>query len=71
MCVDRDIDRLMERTKNRPLVTGEVQPGEALAFAVALEVMAFVWLWGFVNLLSAPAPSVPTMARWLVRLSGQ
>ena len=53
MCVDRDIDRLMERTKNRPLVTGEVQPGEALAFAVALEVLAFVWLWGFVNLLSA------------------
>ena len=53
MCVDRDIDRLMERTKNRPLVTGEVQPGEALTFAVALEVLAFVWLWGFVNLLSA------------------
>jgi protoheme IX farnesyltransferase len=53
MCVDRDIDRLMERTKNRPLVTGEVQPGEALTFAIALEVLAFVWLWGFVNLLSA------------------
>ena len=30
MYVDRDIDRLMERTKKRPLVTGEVQPTEAL-----------------------------------------
>ncbi|WP_420435216.1 heme o synthase [Candidatus Poriferisocius sp.] len=53
MFVDRDIDRLMERTKNRPLVTGEVAPGRALVFAIALEVLAFAWLWGFVNLLSA------------------
>ncbi len=53
MYVDRDIDRLMERTRNRPLVTGVVRPPEALVFAVALEAVAFVWLWGFVNLLSA------------------
>lgn len=53
MVVDRDIDALMERTKDRPLVTGLIQPGEALAFAIALEVFAFLWLWGFVNLLSA------------------
>jgi heme o synthase len=53
MYVDRDIDRLMERTKNRPLVTGLVRPGEALVFAVGLEIVAFAWLWGFVNLLSA------------------
>ena len=53
MYVDRDIDRLMERTKNRPLVTGELAPGRALVFAIALEALAFAWLWGFVNLLSA------------------
>ncbi len=53
MYVDRDIDRLMERTKNRPLVTGEIAPPRALVFAIALEVLAFIWLWGFVNLLSA------------------
>ena len=53
MYADRDIDRLMERTKNRPLVTGEVAPGHALVFAIALEALAFGWLWGFVNLLSA------------------
>jgi heme o synthase len=53
MVVDRDIDRLMERTRNRPLVTGELGVGEALVFAVALEVAAFAWLWATVNLLSA------------------
>jgi heme o synthase len=53
MYVDRDIDAVMERTKNRPLVTGIISPRSALVFAVALEVVAFLWLWGFVNLLSA------------------
>ena len=53
MYVDRDIDAVMERTKNRPLVTGIVTPRAALTFAIAIEVAAFVWLWGFVNLLSA------------------
>jgi protoheme IX farnesyltransferase len=53
MYVDRDIDALMERTKNRPLVTGEMSPQAALTFAIGLEVVAFVELWFFVNLLSA------------------
>jgi protoheme IX farnesyltransferase len=53
MVVDRDIDRLMERTKNRPLVTGAMTPRAALIFAVALEAVAFLFLWGTVNLLSA------------------
>jgi heme o synthase len=53
MYVDRDIDAVMKRTRNRPLVTGVISPPSALAFAVAIEALAFVWLWGFVNLLSA------------------
>lgn len=53
MVVDRDIDAVMARTRNRPLVTGEVTPRAALTFAVALEVAAFLLLWGAVNLLSA------------------
>jgi protoheme IX farnesyltransferase len=53
MYVDRDIDRLMERTKGRPLVTGAMSPRAALTFAIALEVVAFVFLWTTVNLLSA------------------
>src|SRR3954447_957671 len=53
MYVDRDIDAIMKRTKNRPLVTGVVPPTRALVFAVGLEVVAFVWLSVFVNVLSA------------------
>ncbi len=53
MVVDRDIDKVMHRTRNRPLVTGAMTPRDALVFAVALEAVAFAWLWAFVNLLSA------------------
>ena len=53
MYIDRDIDALMERTKGRPLVTGEVSPTEALVFASLIELVAFGWLWSTVNLLSA------------------
>jgi protoheme IX farnesyltransferase len=53
MYVDRDIDALMERTKDRPLVTGLISPRAGLTFAIALEIIAFFWLWGFVNLLTA------------------
>ncbi len=53
MYVDRDIDAKMERTRNRPLVTGVMQPTSALVFAILLELFAVLWLWYFVNLLSA------------------
>jgi protoheme IX farnesyltransferase len=53
MYVDRDIDQVMRRTRNRPLVTGAVTPAAALVFALSLEALAFVELWGLVNLLSA------------------
>jgi len=51
--LDRDVDRLMARTRRRPLVTGEVPPGRALAFGIALGVLAFCELAMTVNLLSA------------------
>ena len=53
MYIDRDIDPLMERTKNRPLVTGVLSPREALTCAISIEALAFLWLWLTVNLLSA------------------
>lgn len=53
MYIDRDIDRLMDRTKGRPLVTGAVSPRAALVFGLVLEVSAFLLLWSGVNLLSA------------------
>ena len=53
MYVDRDIDAVMDRTKNRPLVTGAMSPRAALTFAICLEAVAFLFLWTTVNLLSA------------------
>ena len=53
MVLDRDIDRLMKRTQNRPLVTGELTPAAATVFALVLEVGAFLELWLTVNMLSA------------------
>jgi len=53
MVIDRDIDAVMHRTRNRPLVTGIVTPNEALAFAFVMEAAAFVLLWSTVNLLAA------------------
>jgi len=77
MVVDRDIDRLMKRTKNRPLVTGAMTPTAALVFALSLEVAAFVELWLVVNLLSAVLAISATLfyvfvyTLWLKRRSTQ
>ncbi|HEV7950885.1 MAG TPA: heme o synthase [Glaciihabitans sp.] len=51
--IDRDIDRLMKRTQNRPLVTGDLTDREALIFAWAMGVASIVWLAVFTNLLAA------------------
>ena len=77
MVVDRDIDALMERTRDRPLVTGVMSPRNALVFAIALEVAAFAWLVAFVNLLSALLAVSATLfyvfvyTLWLKRTSTQ
>jgi len=51
--IERDRDQLMARTHDRPLPSGAIQPRDALVFGLVLEVVAFAWLWGTVNLLSA------------------
>jgi protoheme IX farnesyltransferase len=77
MYVDRDIDRVMRRTRNRPLVTGIVTPRAALVFAAGLELAAFADLWTFVNLLSAVLALSATLfyvfvySIWLKRTSSQ
>ncbi|MFF8187484.1 heme o synthase [Microbacterium sp. NPDC016588] len=53
MYLDRDIDAHMQRTENRPLVTGEVSPRGALTFAWTLAAVSTVWLWVFTNPLAA------------------
>lgn len=51
--IDADIDKIMGRTKNRPLVTGELTKREAYVFAWGLGVLSVVWLAVLVNLLAA------------------
>jgi protoheme IX farnesyltransferase len=51
--VDRDIDGLMSRTKNRPVVTHRIEADNALAYGIAAGVAAFVILTLAVNLLAA------------------
>lgn len=51
--IERDRDQLMRRTLARPLPRGEIVPSRALAFGVALNVLAFVLLATTVNLLAA------------------
>lgn len=49
---EREADRKMCRTANRPLPAGRLPEGPALAFGVALSVVGFCELWLGVNLLS-------------------
>ncbi|MBN9177115.1 MAG: heme o synthase [Microbacterium sp.] len=53
MYLDRDIDAHMRRTKNRPLVTGEISPRAGLVFAWTLAVVSTVWLLVTTNWLAA------------------
>ncbi|MEO5987197.1 MAG: heme o synthase [Candidatus Limnocylindria bacterium] len=53
MYVDRDIDDIMRRTRNRPLPRHAVDPSSALWFGIGLTVVAFGFLALTVNLLSA------------------
>ena len=51
--MDRDIDYIMSRTRQRPLPGRRINPTSALVFGVALNVFAFILLAVGVNLLSA------------------
>ncbi|HLL26168.1 MAG TPA: heme o synthase [Xanthobacteraceae bacterium] len=50
---DADIDAKMARTANRPIPAGRIEPGEALAFGVALSVASVAMLGLFANWLAA------------------
>lgn len=50
--IDRDIDKVMHRTENRPLVTGALSPREAYIFAWILAVASVVLLWFGANPLA-------------------
>ncbi len=51
--IDADIDKIMGRTKSRPLVTGELSKREALSFAWIVGAASVLWLGVFTNWLAA------------------
>jgi protoheme IX farnesyltransferase len=50
--LDRDMDKLMKRTKGRPLVTGDVTPREALIFSWVLAIASLAVFWFGTNPLT-------------------
>ena len=51
--IDADIDKIMGRTKGRPLVTGELTKREAFVFAWVLGLVSVLWLGLLTNWLAA------------------
>ena len=50
---DKDIDVLMDRTKNRPIASGKIQPSEALSFGIITSILSIIILGLSVNWLAA------------------
>lgn len=53
MWYDRDIDRIMKRTQKRPIVTGAVNPDEALGFGIVTGVISVLLMALCVNIMSS------------------
>jgi len=74
---DRDIDARMARTASRPIPSGRVRPGAALAFGCTLAALSFLELSLTVNLLAATlalagfAGYVGVYTMWLKRRTVQ
>ncbi len=51
--LDRDIDRLMRRTRGRPTARDEITPRGAIGFGIVLGIAGFAWLTLFVNVVAA------------------
>ena len=53
MWFDRDIDALMERTKNRPIPKGKIEADNALGFGIILSIISVLILGLSLNYLAA------------------
>jgi protoheme IX farnesyltransferase len=51
--LEAHVDRLMERTRYRPLPAGRMQPRTALLLGLGMGIVGVVWLWLAVNALTA------------------
>lgn len=50
--IEKDLDKLMDRTKNRPMPTGALNVGEAMVFCAILGIGGTILLWVYTNALS-------------------
>ena len=75
--LDRDIDQLMTRTRQRPVASLRISPPRALIFGIILNVIAFLVLVIWVNPLAAALTLTATLfyvfvyTRWLKRTTPQ
>jgi len=53
MWYERDIDELMDRTKNRPLPLGKLNPGEVLGFGITLSIGSVLTMYTLVSFWAA------------------
>lgn len=51
--IERDLDKLMKRTANRPMPTGKLTVSEAVVFAIVLTAIGTLVMAVFVNILAA------------------
>ncbi len=77
MWYDRDIDAVMERTRQRPIPTGRIAPGDALGFGVVLATGAVAIMGLAVNVVAAALLAVAILfyvfvyTMWLKRRTPQ
>ena len=62
---ERDVDKLMIRTRGRPLPSGQLKPAHALIFGIGLSLIGFVELWLGANALAGLA-GLFTLASYLL-----
>lgn len=71
---DRDIDAIMDRTKDRPIPSGRISPNNALIFGLSLTAIAlifswFINIWAFLLMLFGLFDNIIVYSKWLKRRS--
>lgn len=69
---DRDIDAIMDRTKDRPIPSGRISPRNALIFGLILTTIALIFsclinLWVFLLMVFGLFDNIIVYSKWLKR----